>query len=184
MELELPDGEKRIPSNVFCSGPYSCFTVDNRTNNDILEDLMNEEIFLEEMLVIYVNLIKPFRKKGSALNIYETLCRSFTEIMSVTALNVSSLADYYNQVDEAYNVTLVANADEFITIYKYYLNAICGIISYGGFAQIADCVEVTRTLTNFLSSANQTTQKQRPNKNLEKHTIVEALQHPLLRLSR
>ncbi|KAL0852518.1 hypothetical protein ABMA27_017037 [Loxostege sticticalis] len=62
-----------------------------------------------------------FKKKGGATqesNVYETLCRCYTELMSFTALNVLSLWDYFNHIGEAYEIMLVANIEEFITIYK------------------------------------------------------------------
>lgn len=183
--LDIAEDLDCSPKLISCSGPYSCCAIINQPISDISEDLINDQIFLEEMLLVYQNLIKPFQKKGGATqesNVYETLCRCYTELMSFTALNVLSLWDYFNHIGEAYEVVLVANIEEYVTVYKYYLNAICDVISLGGFTHMArivnDVPQVLKRLFTDKIRAGETT------KNGNEAIISTALKHPLNRLSR
>lgn len=181
-KLEVPEPQC-ISKRVFCSGPYSCCIVSNQTVNDLLESLISEQIFLEEMIVVYQNLIKPFQKKGAVAqkNVYETLCRCYTELMSITALNVLSLLDHYNQSGEAYDIVIVASVNEYIAVYKSYLSRICGVISCNGFAHIAKTVEAPQVLLKmFRNSVKGHDTK----KAVNEITISLALQYPLCRLPR
>lgn len=172
------------PREIFSSKQYSCCSMINESAINISEDLINDQIFLEEMLIVYQNLIKPFQKKSGAIqeaNVYETLCRCYVELMHFSVLNVISLWDYFNHIGEAYEVTIVANIEEFTTVYKYYLNAICDVISLGGFTHIAKLIEVPQIVSNlFINSLKNSDVK----KNNNEIVITMALQHPLCKLSR
>lgn len=183
--LDISANKDCSPKLVSCSGPYSCCAIINQPISDISEDLITDQIFLEEMLVVYQHLIKPFQKKAGVTqesNVYETLCRCYTELMSFTALNVLSLWDYFNHIGEAYEVVLVANIEEFVTVYKYYLNAICDVISLGGFTRMSKIVnDVPQVLKRLFSEkirAGDAT------KNGNEAIITTALKHPLYRLNR
>ena len=168
---------------VLCSGPYSCCTAMCPSANEISEDFKNEQIFLEEIISFYQNLIRPFQKKGAATqesNVYETLCRCYTELMNITALNVQSLSEYYNHVGKAYEVTIIAHIEECVAVYKYYLNAICDVISLGGFTHIARIVELPQAVPKKLQDAKSHEVRKLNNENL----ISTALQHPLRSLNR
>ncbi|XP_020708134.2 alsin isoform X2 [Athalia rosae] len=184
VKMEIPEDLGYSPKHILSSGLYSCCTTINQPTCNISLELRNEQIFLEEMLAVYQNLIKPFQKKGGATqesNVYETLCQCYTELISFTALNVLSLWDYYDHIGEAYEVLVVASIEEYITVYKHYLNAICDVVSLGGFTHIARIIDVPQILTNiFMDEVKGSKAKKANNETI----IALALQHPLNRLNR
>lgn len=176
--------ETSSPKEIFSSKQYSCCSMINEPAINISEDLINDQIFLEEMLTVYQNLIKPFQKKSGAIqeaNVYETLCRCYAELMHFSVLNVISLWDYFNHIGEAYEVAIVANIEEFTTVYKYYLNAICDVISLGGFTHIAKLIEVPQIVSNLFINNLKNSDVKRNNNEI---IITMALQHPLCKLNR
>lgn len=183
-QLDIETGNKCSPQQIFSSGNYSCCSVINEPKINISEDLISDQIFLEEILIVYQNLIKPFQKKGGAMqesNVYETLCRCYTELLSFSVLNVISLWDYFNHIGEAYEVTVIANVEEYITVYKYYLNAVCDVISLSGFTYIAKIIEIPQVVTNLFMDKL----KSNETKKVSDETIITmALQHPLRKLNR
>ncbi|XP_033359057.1 alsin [Bombus vosnesenskii] len=183
-QLDIETSNKCSPQQIFSSGNYSCCSVINEPKINISEDLISEQIFLEEILIVYQNLIRPFQKRGGAMqesNVYETLCRCYTELLSFSVLNVISLWDYFNHIGEAYEVTIVANVEEYITVYKYYLNAVCDIISLSGFTYIAKIIEIPQVITNLFMDKLKTNETK---KVADEITITMALQHPLHKLNR
>lgn len=170
-------------SRILCSGPFSCCTTTSPSANEISEDFINEQIFLEELITFYQHLIRPFQKKGAAANesnVYETLCRCYTELMNITALNVQSLSDYYNNMGKTYEVTIIANVDECVAIYKYYLNAICDVISLSGFTHIARIIELPLAMPKKLHDLKAVGTRKINNENI----IATSLQNPLFGLNR
>lgn len=183
LDVQTKD-ESNSPRDIFSSGQYSCCSVINEPAINVSEDLINDQIFLEEMLTVYQNLIRPFQKKSGATqdaNVYETLCRCYAELMHFSILNVMSLWDYFNHIGEAYEVTIVANIEEFTTVYKYYLNAICDVISLGGFTHITKLIEVPQIVSNLFMIDNL---KGDVKKNSNEIVVTLALQHPLSKLDR
>lgn len=183
-QLDIETSNKCSPQQIFSSGNYSCCSVINEPKINISEDLISEQIFLEEILIVYQNLIRPFQKRGGAMqesNVYETLCRCYTELLSFSVLNVISLWDYFNHIGEAYEVTIVANVEEYITVYKYYLNAVCDIISLSGFTYIAKIIEIPQVITNLFMDKLKTNETKKVSDEI---TITMALQHPLHKLNR
>lgn len=184
LQLDIQTNESSSPREIFSSGQYSCCSVIKEPAINMSEDLINDQIFLEEMLIVYQNLIKPFQKKSGATqeaNAYETLCRCYAELMHFSVLNVISLWDYFNHIGEAYEVAIVANIEEFTTVSKYYLNAICDVISLGGFMHIAKLIEVPQIVSNlFMDSLKGSDVK----KNNNEIIVTAALQHPLCKLDR
>ncbi|XP_076647419.1 amyotrophic lateral sclerosis 2 [Halictus rubicundus] len=169
---------------IFGSGEYSCCSVINETERNISQDLIEDQTYMEEILIIYKNLIKPLQKKGGAmqeLNVYETLCRCYTELLSFSVLHIISLWNYFNHIGEAYEVVVVANVEEYITVYKYYLNAICDVISLNGFTYIAKIIDVPRIITNLFTSKLKSNEK----KKIENEIVITmALKYPLHNLNR
>lgn len=180
----LVNNKINSPKEIFSSGKYSCCSVINEPAINVSNDLLNDQFFLEEMLTVYQNLIKPFQKKNGTMqesNVYETLCRCYAELMYFNVLNVISLWDYFNHMGEAYEVTIVANIEEYTTVYKYYLNAVCNVISLNGFMHIAKIIEVPHVVTNwFIDNLKDNDVK----KNNNEIVITMALQHPLCKLNR
>ncbi|XP_031779593.1 alsin [Nasonia vitripennis] len=181
--LEIPEMNEHTLKNIFCFDTFSCCAMTNKSVTAISDVLIEEQIFLEETLHVYQNLIIPFQKKGGAtreLNVYETLCRCHSELLSVNVLNVQSLWDYYNRVHEAYEVVIIASVDEYISVYKSYLNAICDIIALGGFAQIAKLIDVLQVLSTVFKD-----KVKGKDANITNETIIAfVLQHPLQHLNR
>ncbi|XP_014478813.1 PREDICTED: alsin [Dinoponera quadriceps] len=176
--------ESNSPREIFSSGRYSCCSVINEPAINVSEDLVNDQIFLEEMLTVYQNLIRPFQKKSGATqeaNVYETLCRCYAELMHFSVLNVISLWDYFNHIGEAYEVAIVANIEEFIAVYKYYLNAVCDAMSLGGFTHIAKLIEVPQVVSNLFIDNPRGGDVKRSNNEI---VVTMALQHPLCKLNR
>lgn len=184
MRLEIPESIGYSAKQILSSGFYSCCATINQPACDISLELTNEQIFLEEMLAVYQNLVKPFQKKGGATqesNVYETLCQGYTELISFTALNVLSIWDYHDHKGEAYEVVVVASIEEYISVYKHYLNAICDVVSLGGFTHIARIIDVPLILTSLFNDRIKGTKTKKAN---NEAIISIALQHPLNRLNR
>lgn len=159
-KLELPDIGDRILKRVLCSDSFSCCTTTiSHSASEVSEILINEQIFLDEMLSIYQNLIIPFQKKSSVsreLNAYETLCQYYGDFLSATALYVQSLWKFYDGEIEIFEIIIIASADEFLAIYKRYLNAVCDIIALGGFTQIAKLVDIRESLRDLVKIKEKT----------------------------
>ncbi|XP_043251170.1 alsin isoform X2 [Colletes gigas] len=98
-----------------------------------------------------------------------------------SVLNVISLWDYFNHIGESYEVTVVANVEEYITVYKYYLNAICDIISLSGFTYIAKIIEVPRIITSLFPNKLKSNDTKKVS---NEFIIATALQDPLRKLDR
>ncbi|XP_066593568.1 alsin [Prorops nasuta] len=183
-QLDIQTNEDCSPRRILSSGEYSCCPLINQPEINLSEDLINNQMFLEEMLVIYQNLIKSLQKKTGDTeesNIYDSLCKYFTELLSFTVLSVQSLWDYFNHIGEAYEVIIVANVEEFITIYKHYLNAICDIKSLGGFTYIAKIIEVPPVVVNLFVNILKANESKKVSNN--EIIINVALHHPLIKLS-
>lgn len=137
------------------------------------------------MITIHQNLIKPFQKKAGATqesNVYDTLCRCYSELVALTALNVSTIEDYSNHIGEAYEVSLVSHYEEFIAVYKFYLNAICDIVSLGGFVHMGKIMNDVPKVVMRLFNESGTGEDKSSRKTQE--VITAALQYPLARLHR
>ncbi|XP_020289655.1 alsin-like, partial [Pseudomyrmex gracilis] len=175
----------RSPREIFSSGRYTCCSVINEPAINVAENLISDQIFLEEMLTVYQNLIRPFQKKSvgatQEANAYETLCRCYAELMNFNVLNVTSLWDYFNHIGEAYEIAIVANIEEFTAVYKYYLNAICDVMSLGGFVHIAKLVEVPQVVSSIFVDSLKSSDVKRNSKDV---IVTMALQHPLCNLNR
>ncbi|XP_058791668.1 alsin [Phymastichus coffea] len=181
--LELPDIKDCLLKNIFCSDNYSCCTVTKELVREISDILIEQQIFLEETLFVHRNLIMPFQKKSGTIrevNVYDTLCRCYGEFLSVNVLNVRSLWDCYNRIIESHEIVIIANADEFIGVYRAYLNAVCDIIASSGFTQIAKLIDVLEVLsTVFKDKINA------GSVNLTNETIIAfVLQYPVRHLNR
>ncbi|KAI4494098.1 hypothetical protein M0802_009252 [Mischocyttarus mexicanus] len=183
-QLDVRSIEQSSTKQIFSSGQYSCCSFLNEPTIDINEDLVDNQIFLEQMITVYQNLIKPFKKKVGAAqesNVYETMCRCYTELLNFNVLNVVSLWDYSKHIKEAYEVVIIANIEEYFTVYKYYLNVICDIISFGGFIYIAKIIEIPQKVSNCFIDKMKGNGTKKVNNEI---VITMALQHPLKNLDR
>lgn len=183
-QLDIQSTEQSSTKQIFSSGQYSCCSFINEPTINVNEDLVNNQIFLEQMITVYQNLIKPFQKKVGATqesNVYETMCRCYTELLNFSVLNVVSLWDYFKHIGEAYEVVIIANIEEYSTVYKYYLNVICDIISFGGFIYIAKIIEVPQIVSNLFIDKMKVNGAKKVNNEI---AITMALQHPLKNLDK
>ncbi|XP_014610965.1 PREDICTED: alsin [Polistes canadensis] len=183
-QLDVQSIKQSSTKQIFSSGQYSCCSFLNEPTININEDLVNNQVFLEQMITVYQNLIKPFQKKVGATqesNVYETMCRCYTELLNFSVLNVVSLWDYFKHIREAYEVVIIANIEEYYTVYKYYLNVICDIISFGGFIYIAKIIEVPQIVSNLFIDKMKGNGTKKVNNEI---AITMALQHPLKNLDR
>jgi amyotrophic lateral sclerosis 2 protein len=181
--LEIPEMKDHALKNIFCSNNFSCCTINDQLLKPISDILTEEQIFLDETLCVYKNLIIPFQKKGfviSELNVYETLCRYHTELLSLNVLHVQSLWEYYNRTLELCDVAIIKNVNEFIRVYKFYFNTICDITVLSGFVQIAKLIDVLKVPSSFFKNKIKS-----KDANITNEAIIEfSLKHPLQHLSR
>lgn len=181
--LEIPEMKNHSLKNILCSDTLSFCSTTNQAVTAISDVLIQEQIFLDETLYVYQNLIMPFQRKGGAtreLNAYETLCRCHNELLNVHVLHVQSFWDYYNHTIEACEVVIVTNVDEYISVYKSYLSAVCDIIALGGFAQIAKLIDVLQVFSTFFKD-----KVENGNANITNEAVISfVLQQPLQHLSR
>lgn len=178
--LEVPEIQDHTLKNIFCSNAFTFCAMTNETIRVISDSLIKEQIFLDELLYVYQNLIVPFQKKGGATresNVYETLCRCHKELLNIHVLHVKTLCDYYNHAIEAHEVTIIANADECICIYRSYLNTICDIIALSGFVQIAKLVDVLEVLSNVFKEKVDSKDANISNEFIIAFVLQQPLQH-------
>ncbi|XP_034950994.1 alsin isoform X2 [Chelonus insularis] len=186
VKLNISNNSQYSIKYISSSGSYSCCSTINQEPSKILNDLNREEILLEEMLTVYQFLIRPFQKKAARQdsNAYDTLCQCYIDLMNFIALNVLSLSDYSNFIGEPYEVILIANVDEFVTVYKHYLNTVCDVISLGGFGHIVKIFndKLPQILTRTFS--DKVIMQERFKKAGNEEIVTAALEHPLQELNR
>ncbi|XP_014217091.1 alsin [Copidosoma floridanum] len=179
--LEIPDANDMALKNILCTSILSCCTM-TKSSITMVSDLplIEEQVFLEETLHAYQNLIKPLQVKGGAAiesDVYEALCCSYQELLSVNVLNVKSLQDYYSGAIEAHEVTIVINVDEFINVFKLYLNAVCDIVSLGGFVQIPKLIDTFDILLNVFKDKVKGKNGEITNESIVAHILQRPIQH-------
>ncbi|XP_052757842.1 LOW QUALITY PROTEIN: alsin [Galleria mellonella] len=150
------------------------------------QDLSIAQRYLEEMLLIYHSLIKPFLKKSKVVNlhsiIYETVCDIFGDILNITALNVLSMWQYAEKHIIECDISLIKNLEEYIYLYRKYYVAVSNLIVIGGFSQINSIVDVPSSIYNLFSD-QLPSNKQKNNKKTLEAIVALAFVQPLTRLS-
>nr|XP_032529484.1 alsin [Danaus plexippus plexippus] len=150
------------------------------------QNLSIAQRYLEEMLLIYHSLVKPFLKKSKSItlhsNVYETVCDIFGDILYITALNVLSTWQYAEKHISECDISLIKNLEEFIFLYKKYYLAVSNLIVIGGFAHINNIVDVPSSIYNLFSD-QLPTNKQKYNKKTLEVVVALAFVQPLTRLS-
>lgn len=144
-----------------------------------MKDLVIEQTFLEEMLLVHSSLIKPLQKKGTSVqetNVYDVLCECHSEILSFTCLNVQSLREYTDHRGNESSVIIIQHVDEYIRIYRNYLSAVCDVIALSGFMHIAHLVDIPQKMFTMFHEHSKT------NKKSQEAVVSCALLHPLKRL--
>lgn len=171
---------------VLSSGNISYCSVEESTICPEFQNLSIAQRYLEELLLIYHSLVKPFLKKSKSIvshsNVYEIVCDIFGDILNVTALNVLSTWQYAEKHINECDVSLIKNLEEYIFLYKKYYIAISNLIVIGGFAHINNIVDVPSSIYNLFSD-QLPTNKQKNNKKTLEAVVALAFVQPLTRLS-
>ncbi|RVE54671.1 hypothetical protein evm_000792 [Chilo suppressalis] len=171
---------------ILSSGNISYCSLEETLTCPEFQDLSIAQRYLEEMLLIYHSLIKPFLKKSKIITthsiIYETVCDIFSDILNTTALNVLSIWQYAEKHINECDISLIKNLEEYIYLYRKYYVAISNLIVIGGFSQINNIVEVPTSVFNLFSD-QLPTNKQKNNKKTSEAIVALAFVQPLTRLS-
>lgn len=171
---------------ILSSGNISYCSIEEHSKCPEFQDLSIAQRYLEEMLLIYHNLVKPFLKKSKAVtthsNIYETVCDIFGDILNITSLNVLSMWQYAEKHINECDISLIKNLEEFIYLYRKYYVAVSNLIVIGGFTQINSVVDVPSSVYNLFSD-QLPTNKQKNNKKTLEAIVGLAFVQPLTRLS-
>ncbi|CAK1549644.1 unnamed protein product [Leptosia nina] len=171
---------------VLSCGSISYCSVDEAMICPEFQNLSIAQRYLEEMLVIYHLLVKPFLRKSKAIslhsNVYETVCDIFSDILNLTALNVLSTWQYAEKHINECDISLIKNLEEYIYLYKKYYVALSNLIVIGGFAQINAIVDVPTSVYNMFSD-QLPSNKQKNNKKTLEAVVGLAFIQPLIRLS-
>ncbi|KAL4715174.1 hypothetical protein ACJJTC_012221 [Scirpophaga incertulas] len=171
---------------ILSSGNISYCSCEESVKCPEFQDLSIAQRYLEEMILIFHSLVKPFLKKSKVIvahsNIYETVCDIFSDILNITALNVLSMWQYAEKHINECDISLIKNLEEYIYLYKKYYVAISNLIVISGFNHINNLVDVPNTVYNLFSD-QLPTNKQKNNKKTSETIIGLAFFQPLTRLS-
>lgn len=171
---------------ILSSGNFSYCSVEESEKNPEFQDLSIAQRYLEEMLIIYHNLVKPFLKKSKAItlhsNVYENVCDIFGDILNITALNVLSVWQYAEKHINECDISLIKNLEEFIYLYRKYYVAVSNLIVIGGFSHINNVVDVPTSVYNLFSD-QLPSNKQKNTKKTSEAIVALAFVQPLTRLS-
>ncbi|RZC33156.1 alsin [Asbolus verrucosus] len=135
--------------NLLCSLQYTLLNVGTCLDNFFIHFLLDEQKFLEEMLVVQLSIIKPLQKKNintSSATLYEELCKTYMDLLYFWAANVQSLLEYSNGLISLCDIIIFKNLEEFIFVYKNYINTVFNVISIDGFHVISKLIEISQSL--------------------------------------
>lgn len=177
-EMKCSNNEKPLPFLLSSKQ----FTYINKCpyNEYIMDCLIEEQKYLEEMLVVQSNLIKPLQKKnilGSESTLYETLCRNYIELLHFNAANVQSMLDFSNKLISECDIVMIKYIEEYLYVYKAYLNTLHSVISVGGCVTISHLVDLPQCLYKLHGSAVT-----KRDKNSEENLLYNILMKPFYRL--
>ncbi|XP_063838973.1 alsin [Ostrinia nubilalis] len=171
---------------ILSSGNISYCSLEESMKCPEFQDLSIAQRYLEEMLLIYHSLIKPFLKKSKVITshsiIYETVCDIFSDILNTTALNVLSMWQYAEKHINECDISLIKNLEEYIYLYRKYYVAVSNLIVIGGFSNINNIVDVPNSIYNLFSD-QLPSNKQKNNKKTLEAIVALAFVQPLTRLS-
>lgn len=171
---------------ILSSGNITYCSIEEPKKCPEFQDLSIAQRYLQEMLLIYHSLIKPFLKKSKAVtahsNIYENICDIFGDILNITALNVLSMWQYAEKHINECDISLIKNLEEYIYLYKRYYIAVSNLIVIGGFTQINNIIDVPTSIYNLFSD-QLPSNKQKNNKKTLEAVVALAFVQPLTRLS-
>ncbi|XP_064292044.1 alsin isoform X1 [Plodia interpunctella] len=188
IELQIPSKPQNVCYHwrILSSGNISYCSVEEAIKSPEFQDLSIAQRYLEEMLLIYHSLVKPFLKRSKSITvhsiIYETVCDMFGDILNITALNVLSIWQYAEKHINECDISLIKNLEEYIYLYRKYYVAVSNLIVIGGFTQINNIVDVPSSVYNLFSD-QLPSNKQKNNKKTLEAIVALAFVQPLIRLS-
>lgn len=150
-------------------------------NHIVRENLLNEQEYLEYMLVVNTNLMKLLQKKNVTCNdafLYESLCRYYGELLYFTAANIKSLVEYCNKSISECDIILFKYTDEHIFVYKNYLNAMYNVLSISGCKYISKVIDIPACVCRLFDL-----NAQKKDKKNDEQIIRTILMKPFLRLT-
>ncbi|EFA04485.1 alsin isoform X1 [Tribolium castaneum] len=166
--------------NLLSSMQYTVLNVGSSGDNFFANFLLEEQKFLEEMLIVQSTVIKPLQKKNintANAGLYEDLCKSYMDLCYFWAANVQSLLEHCNGLISLCDIVMFRYLDEFIFVYKNYISTIFNVISIDGFLNISKLIEISPNL--YKQRPDSFTKKE---KNNEENIISTYLLAPLDKL--
>lgn len=132
-------------NNLLSSAQYTLFNRGGRT----VIFLCEEQKFLEEMLVVQSAIIKPLQKKNintPNTSLYDDLCKTYTDLVYFWAANIQSMLECANNRIPMDDIIILKCIQEFIIVYKTYINTIYNVISIDGFRNISKLIDINQSL--------------------------------------
>ena len=155
-EMNKPKNMKEVSSNcLFATTTYTFLNQIYVDNDFILENLINEQKFLEHMLIVHGNFMKLIMKKVSMFTDpapYENLYQTYTDLMNFIAANIKTLIEFSNRTIPECDIIMFKCVDEHLFIYKNYLETLCGVISVGGCKCISKTIDVPQCVYKVMDA--------------------------------
>lgn len=162
--------------NILSSSHYTILNVNSFIDNFFVNILLVEQKSLEEMLAVQSCVIKPLQKKTITMSnaqLFDELCRSYLDLLYFWAANVQSLLEHSNGMISLCDIIVFKHLEEFIFIYKQYVNVITDIISIDGFQNISKIIDIPQSLYKMRPEI------QKKDKNNEENITSNFLQAPV-----
>lgn len=159
-ELGLPNNSYKRPlfCDVLCSSNYTILNNMANSNSFLSENLSKLQKNLEVMLAVQTNVIKLLTKKCSSLpdcSLYERFCESFTNLLHVTAVNIHSMLEFRYGIILEGDVAMFGHAEEFLLIYKKYLESLCGVLCVNGFKCILKVLDIPQHMYKLTANVSK-----------------------------
>ncbi|XP_055705402.1 alsin homolog [Phlebotomus papatasi] len=122
---------------VLASGSFTLFN--HIVFGAIAKHLTAEQKFLQDALVAYNCILKPFLKRINSIafsQIFDGLCQNYLSIVHVAALNVRSLLEFGHGRITCTDIIALNNCPEMIALYRNYTKNFCEILCIRGFPTI------------------------------------------------
>lgn len=124
----------------------------NFLNVSIMEYLVDEQKYLEEMLLMHSSVLKQLQRVNHDTTLFEILCRNYSELIYFNAANVDTLHSYFvNRLSSYCDIIMFKQIDEFIYFYKNYLNTLYDFNSIGGSMSLNQLIDVPPIIYKHLN---------------------------------
>ncbi|KAJ6632656.1 Alsin like, partial [Pseudolycoriella hygida] len=130
------DESKCKESTSFILASNNLMIQNHSTLAPIEKHLNSEQKFLQDMLQTYQSILKPFRKKLYFTNKNPTidhLCQQYLNILNMTAVNLKSMVDFYNETIGYTDVLFLISSTEMTASYRAYTTCFCDVVVMHGF---------------------------------------------------